>query len=156
MSGLKENASTSLKIFEEQNKQIAPLLEEQVMPPETENVSNIKDTSKMNTKDLKELSKNMKQQLGLTNRQKLDLENIIQEYSTSETATREDLYNEIKKRYGKQAIINEFEEIKKVQTLLKETKLDVSQNIKNDITDYNKLKQKESLQCWLIWLKEDI
>lgn len=142
ISDLQENASITQKEFEEQYKKIAPLLNEQVVPPEIESTPSIKDTSKMNKKDLKALSKNMKEQLGLTNKQKLELEDIIQEYSTSETATRNDLFRDIKDRFGKESITTEFEDIKNIQNELKNTKLDVSQNIKNDITDYNKLKQR--------------
>lgn len=140
---IQENNAISYEDFEEYNKRIAPLLEEQEAPPEVEQVyDNLKDTTRMPKKELKLLSKNIKDTLGLTNKQKLDLEEIIQDYSTSETATREDLYNEIKKRYGKQAIITEYEDIRNVQRKIKSMKLDVSDNIRHDIADYNMLRQK--------------
>jgi hypothetical protein len=140
---IKENSAVTQEEFEQENRRIAPLLEEQEAPPEIEQVyDNLKDTTRMPKKELKMLSKNIKDTLGLTNRQKLDLEEIIQDYSTSETATREDLYNDIKKRYGKQAIITEYEDIRNVQRKIKSMKLDVSDNIRHDIADYNMLRQK--------------
>ena len=140
---IRENNAITQEEFEQENRRIAPLLKEQEAPPEIEQVyDNLKDTTRMPKKELKMLSKNIKDTLGLTNKQKLDLEGIIQDYSTSETATREDLYNDIKNRYGKQAIITEYEDIRNVQTKVKSMKLDVSDNIKHSIADYNKLKQK--------------
>lgn len=99
------------------------------------------DTMSLDKKSLKALSKNIKDSLGLNNKQKLELENVIQEYSMQENASREDLYEIIEDKFGKQNVETKLDDIIDAQTTIRKSKIKPTDDLRQ-MTDYFQIKQK--------------
>lgn len=99
------------------------------------------DTMTLDKKSLKALSKNIKDSLGLNNKQKLELENVIQEYSMQENASREDLYEIIENKFGKQNVETKLDDIIDAQTTIRRSKIKPTDDLRQ-MTDYFQIKQK--------------
>ena len=130
-----------LPMFEQQLSE-APL--NQDAPVEVEEYDYYpRDTISMDSKALTTLSKNIRKELGLNKVQTTELESIIQEFSTSETATKEDLFNAIKDRFSEKNIKYKNEEIASLKSFLRNYPLYVSDYIKTEFRDgFNKVRQR--------------
>ena len=130
-----------LPMFEQQLSE-APLND--VAPVEVEEYDYYpRSTISMDSKALTTLSKNIRTELGLNKAQTTELESIIQEFSTSETATKEDLFNAIKDRFSEKNIKYKNEEIASLKSFLRNYPLYVSDYIKTEFRDgFNKVRQR--------------
>ena len=100
------------------------------------------DTAPLDDKSLKLLSKNMRQELGLKNNQVAGLRKIIQDFSTSEAASKEDLYNAIESEFGTIYEKKKLDTVQEIKASLRSMKINVSDTIKSDIPDYFQFKQR--------------
>ena len=103
---------------------------------------NMPDTAPLDDKSLKLLSKNMRQELGLKNNQIAGLRKIIQDFSTSETASKEDLYNAIESEFGTIYEKKKLDTVQEIKAALRSMRINVSDTIKSDIPDYFQFKQR--------------
>ncbi len=106
------------------------------MPPEIEAPIYSPDTLSVNEKSLKNISAMARDILYLTPKERRTLEDVIQKHSTSETQSKEDLFNEIKKLFGEKSYTERIEEIANIRNVLRGYKINVSPFIKRDIADY--------------------
>lgn len=97
----------------------------------------IADTTRLDDKTLKNISSILKDALSLNKAETKAIQDIVQNYSTSETQNTDDLFNEIKDRFGEKAWTERNEEIAEVKQTLRNYKLRVSPTIKGDIADYS-------------------
>ena len=94
------------------------------------------DTARLSDADLREVRKGIKDTLPLQRGRTKEFDNIIQRDSTTEFPSRDALFYEIKDNFGKVTISEEISDVAEVQNILKETRIDVSDNIKKGVTDY--------------------
>jgi len=111
-------------------------------PFEEEEFYSVPDTSPLDDKSLKMIARNMRSELGLKPKQIANLEKVIQDYSTSEEVTKEDLYNKIEQEFGTVYTKGRLEEVAEVKRDLRSLKVKVSDTIKSDIPDYFQFKQR--------------
>jgi len=132
-----------LPYLEQENKGRMESITDKEAPIETErNYDYIPDTISMDKKSLKSLSKNIKTELGLNKAQTTELENVIQEFSTNETATREDLFNTIQERFSEQTIEHRNEELAEIKGDLRNRRIYVDDYLKSEFKDgFNKIRQ---------------
>lgn len=97
----------------------------------------IADTTRLDDKTLKNISSVLKDALSLNKAETKAIQDIVQNYSTSETQNTDDLFNEIKDRFGEKAWTERNEEIAEVKQTLRNYKLRVSPTIKGEIADYS-------------------
>ena len=102
----------------------------------------VPNTAPLDDKSLRMLAKNMKDELNLKPKQVKGMEKIIQDFSTSEEATRETLYKMIEEEFGTIYSDNKIDEVVRVKKDLRELRIKVSDTIKGDIPDYFQWKQK--------------
>ena len=115
-----------------------------IAPEEVEQVTDyLPDTMSMDEKSLKMLTKNIKKELGLSKEQVTELESVIQEFSTSEIATKEDLFDAIKDRFSEKNIKYRNEEVAAVKSFLRNYPIYVSDYLKTEFKDgFNKVRQR--------------
>lgn len=108
------------------------------VPIEVEdNYYNMPDTTSLDDKTLKNIGKALRETLYLTPQETKAIQEIVQEYSTSEFPNNEELFNAIKEQFGEKEWKERNEEIADVKRWLRTTKIKVSDTIKNDIADYS-------------------
>lgn len=134
---IEQLSTESLNSFTD--KDVAPEMEQETYY--------LPDTMTMDNKSLKMLVKNIKTELNLDKTQVAELENAIQEFSTSETVTKEDLYNTIKNKFSEQSIEYKNEEVATIKNLLRNYPIQVSDNVKAEFSSsktdgFNKVRQK--------------
>lgn len=133
-------------------RNITPLSDEEVAAFEPEAIPSVADedipivdydgtTTPMDTESLKLLARNMRKSLGLNNTQVSLLRNVIQDYSTGKIPSEQELFNRIADQFGVQTYETKNEEVASVKKALRETKIKVSDEIKDGITDYFKFRQ---------------
>lgn len=128
-----------------------PMLEQQyneapmndIAPPEIEQtIDYMPDAISMDNKTLKTLTRNIKNELGLNRIQTTELEKVVQEFTTNETATREDLFNAISERFSEQTLENKNEEIIAIKNFLRNYPIKVSNYLKTEFKEgFNKVRQ---------------
>lgn len=132
-----------LPYLEQENKGRMESITDKDAPIETtQEADYMPDTISVDKKSLNALSKNIKKELGLNKTQTTELESIIQEVSKSETATREDLYNTIQKRFSEQTIEHKNEELAEIKRDLRNRRIYVDDYLKSEFRDgFNKIRQ---------------
>lgn len=139
--GYKALAEEDLPYIEQEREESFRNITEDSAPVEQE-YYNMPDTAPLDDKSLKLLSKNMRQELGLKNNQVAELRKIIQDFSTSETASKEDLYNAIESEFGTIYEKKKLDTVQEIKASLRSMKINVSDTIKSDIPDYFQFKQR--------------
>lgn len=139
--GYKALAEEDLPYIEQEREESFRNITEDSAPVEQE-YYNMPDTAPLDDKSLKLLSKNMRQELGLKNNQVAVLRKIIQDFSTSETASKEDLYNAIESEFGTIYEKKKLDTVQEIKASLRSMKINVSDTIKSDIPDYFQFKQR--------------
>lgn len=139
--GYKALAEEDLPYIEQEREESFRNITEDSAPVEQE-YYNMPDTAPLDDKSLKLLSKNMRQELGLKNNQVAGLRKIIQDFSTSETASKEDLYNAIESEFGTIYEKKKLDTVQEIKASLRSMKINVSDTIKSDIPDYFQFKQR--------------
>ena len=134
-------AEEDLPYIEQEREESFRNITEDSAPVEQE-YYNMPDTAPLDDKSLKLLSKNMRQELGLKNNQVAGLRKIIQDFSTSETASKEDLYNAIESEFGTIYEKKKLDTVQEIKASLRSMKINVSDTIKSDIPDYFQFKQR--------------
>lgn len=94
------------------------------------------DTSRLTEADLREVRKSIKDKLPLQRGRTKEFNNIVQRYSTSEFPDIDALFYEIKDKFGKVTVTEEIQDVAEVQNVLKQTRIKVSDSIKNGMADY--------------------
>lgn len=94
------------------------------------------DTSRLTEADLREVRKSIKDKLPLQRGRTQEFNNIVQRYSTSEFPDIDALFYEIKDKFGKVTVTEEIQDVAEVQNVLKQTRIKVSDSIKNGMADY--------------------
>lgn len=139
--GYKALTEEDLPYMEQEREESFRNITEDSAPVEQE-YYNMPDTAPLDDKSLKLLSKNMRQELGLKNNQVAGLRRIIQDFSTSETASKEDLYNAIESEFGTIYEKKKLDTVQEIKAALRSMKINVSDTIKSDIPDYFQFKQR--------------
>lgn len=116
---------------------IAPMPTDADAPPimETE-YYNAPDTTALDEKALNNIGKSLRETLSLTAEETKAIQEIVQEYSTSEMPNREELFKTIKEKFGEKYTRIKLDDIAEVKQWLRTKKLYISDHIKSDITDY--------------------
>ena len=129
--------------FEQERSWSFDNITEEDLPTDTdEEFYSVPNTAPLDDKSLRLLAKNMREELNLKPKQVKTLEKIIQDFSTSEDATRETLYEMIENEFGTIYSQNKVDEVVQVKKDLRELRVKVSDTIKGDIPDYFQWKQK--------------
>lgn len=132
-----------LPYFEQERSWSFDNITEEDLPAEVEEESySVPNTAPLDDKSLRMLAKNMKDELNLKPKQIKNLEQIIQDFSTSEESTRETLYEMIEEEFGTIYSDNKIDEVVQVKKDLRELRIKVSDTIKGDIPDYFQFKQR--------------
>lgn len=139
--GYKALTEEDLPYIEQEREESFKNITEDSAPVEQE-YYNMPDTAPLDDKSLKLLSKNMRQELGLKNNQIAGLRKIIQDFSTSETASKEDLYNAIESEFGTIYEKKKLDTVQEIKAALRSMRINVSDTIKSDIPDYFQFKQR--------------
>ena len=127
--------------FEQERSWSFDSITEDYAPEEAEEFYNTPNTAALDDKSLRLLAKNMKDELNLKPKQIKNLEKIIQDFSTSEDAGRETLYEMIEEEFGTIYEQSKIDEVVQVKSDLRDLRIKVSETIKGDIPDYFKFMQ---------------
>ncbi len=111
-------------------------LQEAEEPQEVEPPFYSSDTGKLSDADLREVRKGIKDHLPLQRGRTQEFNEIVQRYATSDFPNRRELYNEIKQKFGKITVEQEITDVAEAQKMLRQTRINVSDNIKNGTSDY--------------------
>lgn len=87
-------------------------------------------------KQVIKLSNQVGNELGLTSKQVIQLQDMINKYATEDYTT-DEILNDLSKEFGVQSYEETNNELKEAKKVLRATPIKVSENIKNDIADYN-------------------
>ena len=93
-------------------------------------------------KSLKSLSRNMSKELDLNRHQTKELEEVIKNTISNENINKQELFNNIKDKFSEKSIETKIDEIRDLKRSIANTKIRVSEEVKNSIADYYKLKQR--------------
>lgn len=111
-------------------------------PPEVEeDYYELPDTTSIDDKTLKNIGKELRETLSLTPQETKAIQSIVQEYSTSEFPSKEELFDNIRKQFGEKVWKERNNEVADVKRHLRTTKFSVDDIIKTDIADYSKFRK---------------
>ena len=85
------------------------------------------------------ISNRVGNELGLSSQQTIELQKMIDKYAT-EDYTEDEILNDLSREFGVQSYEETRQEIKDAKKIIRATPLNVSESIKNDITDYKTFK----------------
>ena len=120
-------------------------LAEAEAPPETDTEYYYPpDTTSLDDKALENIGKQLREKLSLTPQETKAIQEIVQEYSTSENPNKEELFNKIKEQFGEKVWKERIESIADVKRYLRTNKINVSDEVKKDITDYPQFRKKNA------------
>lgn len=106
-------------------------------PVENNEYYDMPDTTRLDDTALKNISKSLQDTLFLDRKETKAIQEVVQKYSTTEFPSREELFDEIKREFGEKVWQERNEEIADVKAFLRSYRINVSEQIKHDITDYN-------------------
>lgn len=101
------------------------------------------ETGRMPKTKVVEIAKRLRETLGLSNRQMSVARGLIEEYSKNETLSRDELFGIIKERFGTQTFTHQSD-VNEVQAFLRQSTISVTEDIKNNIADYDSVRKKLS------------
>lgn len=105
---------------------------------------NTPDTTSLDDKALENIGKQLREKLSLTPQETKAIQEIVQEYSTSENPNKEELFNKIKEQFGEKVWKERIESITNIKRYLRTNKINVSNEVKKDITDYPQFRKKNA------------
>ena len=120
----------------EEQDNIAPFTDADVPPEFDAPMYDVADTTKIDDTVLKGIGQRLRETLSLTTKETKAIQEVVQQYSTTEIPNNEQLFNEIKEKFSEKTWKERNEEIAEIKLILKGFKIKVSDNIKNDIADY--------------------
>lgn len=121
-----------------QARETLETLDDADAPPETNGVyDELPDTTPLDDKALKSIADTLKDTLYLNDKEAQAIQDVVQRYSTTEFPSKEELFDEIKAEFGEKVWTQQDEEIAEVKKHLHNYRINVSQQIKNDIADYS-------------------
>ena len=101
------------------------------------------DSVVLSKNELVDIAANVKSLLGLSNNQMYDVHKLIEEYSQDEYASREDLFNAIKEKFGTYTEKQDADEtVKDAKKYLRTTGVYVDDFIRDEIVDYADIKRR--------------
>ena len=107
-------------------------------PPVVEQYDDrLTDTTSIDDKALRGIANSVRDILALDSKETKALQDVIQNYSTSEMQSEAELFDILKKQFGEKAWRERFGEVAEVKQYLRSTGLKVSDHIKADIPDYS-------------------
>lgn len=130
-----ENATTTENVAENAADE-APMPTDADAPPEME-YYNTPDTTSIDDKALKNIGKTLQETLSLTAEETKAIQEIVQEYSTTEFPSKAELFDTIKKQFSERVWKERNTDLADIKRHLKETPLFISDDIKADITDWS-------------------
>ena len=135
-----EDVTARIRELEAQESERLDSIDDADAPPEMETQHDeVADTTPLNKKTVTDLTKKVKPLLGLKNNRTGELVSVIEAYSRSENTSSEQLFNELKEKFGKFTEKTVDEPTKEVKALLRGYKINVSDSIKSEIADYGDL-----------------
>lgn len=102
----------------------------------------IADVVPLTKKAATDIARDVRQRLALSNKQMYDVHKLIEEYSRSEFPDREQLFRDIKEKFGTYTESEYDETVKEAKSYLRTFGLFVSDSIKKEIADYAHLMRK--------------
>ena len=112
-------------------------------PPIMETVQDsTTDIVPLTKKLVDDIARDVRQRLGLKNPQMAEVRNMIEQYARSEMPSREELFNELKTKFGKFKESFSDESVKEAKSFLRTYGLKVSDSIKQEIPDYANVMRK--------------
>lgn len=112
-------------------------------PPVRNSYTNTLDNGvRLTAKTTAEIAKEVKTSLGIPNKQMYDVHKLIEAYSNGEISSREQLFREIKDKFGTQEENILDERMKEVKSYLHSYRISVSDSIKSEIADYGDLQRR--------------
>ena len=112
-------------------------------PPEIAPIrDHVADMIPLTKKAAADIARDVRTALALNNRQMADVHNIIQKYSDSEFPSREQLFQEIKEKFGTYTESITDETIKEAKNFIRKYRLNVSDSVKKEIPDYADIMRK--------------
>ena len=138
-----ENAATENALEEAMYDDDIPMPTDADAPPvDNTEYYNIPDTTAIDDKTLKKIGKSLRDTLYLTPQETKAIQEIVQEYSTTENPNKEALFDTIKRNFGEKIWKEKIEQVAEVKNFLRKTKVSVSPKIKSDITDYSAFRKR--------------
>ena len=133
----KEDIAEMESVTENVTVDIAPMPTDADAPPEMETeYYSEPDIATIDDKTLKNIGKSLRDTLYLTPQETKAIQEIVQEYSTSEISNSEELFNTIKEKFGEKVWKEKNQDLAEVKRFLRNAKINVSPKIKSDIADY--------------------
>jgi hypothetical protein len=112
-------------------------IDEADAPPEMDSEHyEVADTTPLNKKTVTDLSRKVKNLLGIKNHRTGEVVSMIEAYSRSENPSSEQLFHEIKEKFGTYTEKTGDDTTKEVKALLRGYRINVSESIKSEIADY--------------------
>jgi hypothetical protein len=118
----------------------APMPTDADAPPVVE-YYNTPDTTPLDEKTLSNIGKSLRETLSLTPEETKAIQEIVQEYSTTETPNKADLYDKIKSEFGVKYWKERIEAVAEAKRLLRDTKVYVSDIIKSEIPNFARFRK---------------
>lgn len=118
-------------------------IDEADAPPEMDSEHyEVADTTPLNKKTVSDLSRKVKNLLGIKNHRTGEVVSMIEAYSRSENPSSEQLFHEIKEKFGTYTEKTGDDTTKEVKALLRGYRINVSESIKSEIADYADLQRR--------------
>lgn len=132
-----ENATSETVAENAMVEDIAPMPTDADAPPEMMTVyDSMPDTTAIDEKTLNNIGKSLRDTLSLTPTETKAIQEIVQEYSTSENPNMDELFDTIKEKFGEKVWKEKNQEFAEVKRFLRTSKINVSPKIKSGIADY--------------------
>jgi hypothetical protein len=110
----------------------APMPDESNIPPDVE-YDYSPDTTALDEKALKNIGKKMRETLYLNAEETKAIQEVVQKYSTNEMPSREELFAEIKEKFGEKTWSEKNEDIAEVKRILRGYRFKVSDTIRGEV-----------------------
>ena len=126
----------------EENERLSSLDDFDAPPVRSNYADRLDDSVSLTRKTTAEIAKEVKTSLGIPNKQMYDVHKLIEAYSNGEISSREQLFWELKEKFGTQEEKVTDERTKEVKSYLHSYRISVSDSIKDEIADYNDLQRR--------------
>ena len=125
---------------------VAPMPTDADAPPVTETeYYNTPDTTALDEKTLNNIGKSLRETLSLTAEETKAIQDIVQEYSTSEMPNIDDLFKIIKDKFAERFFTDKDTDLAEIKRFLKSSSLYVSDSAKAEISDWKSFRGKVKL-----------
>lgn len=126
----------------EENERLSSLDDFDAPPVRSNYADRLDDSVSLTRKTTAEIAKEVKTSLGIPNKQMYDVHKLIEAYSNGEISSREQLYWELKEKFGTQEEKVTDERTKEVKSYLHSYRISVSDSIKDEIADFGDLQRR--------------